>query len=130
LNYEQTVNGLGKLPGLPFSVFRLMFPFLHVAILHVSISLFPEFRTRKTELTEDGNFCLLAANGKLKRKTSVCVLKTGTRKQKFVFLDRQTINGNRQLIFQQTHPSVLTLYCTVVIVSAQAEEEGRKKNLQ
>jgi hypothetical protein len=25
---------------------------------------------------------------------------------------------------------VLTLYCTVVIVSAQAEEEGRKKNLQ
>jgi hypothetical protein len=50
--------------------------------------MFPEFRKRETELTEDGNLRLLAANGK--------------GKPMFVVLGRQTINGNRRLLFQQT----------------------------
>jgi hypothetical protein len=33
-------------------------------------------RIRKTELTENGNFRLFAANGKRKRQTSVCFLQT------------------------------------------------------
>ncbi len=74
-----------------------MFPCLHVYFsifpclrLHISKSpcMFPEFRKRKTELTEDGNLRLLAANGK--------------GKPMFVVLGRQTINGNRRLLFQQT----------------------------
>jgi hypothetical protein len=37
-------------------------------------------------------------------QTSVCLLKNGNGKQKFVFLGRQMINGNRRLLFQQTCP--------------------------
>jgi hypothetical protein len=40
------------------------------------------------------------------RLTSVCFLSTGNRKQKFVFLGRQTINCYRCLLFQQTCPSM------------------------
>ncbi len=42
--------------------------------------------------TETSNFRLFAANRK--------------RKRKFVFLGRQTINSNQQLLFQQTCPSM------------------------
>jgi hypothetical protein len=42
--------------------------------LYVSISMFREFRKRKMEPTEIGNFHLFVANGK--RKTSICLLKT------------------------------------------------------
>jgi hypothetical protein len=38
--------------------------------------MFSEFRKRKTELAENGNFCLFAANGKWKQQTSVCLLQT------------------------------------------------------
>ncbi len=42
--------------------------------------------------TETANFSFFTANGK--------------RKWNFVFLGRQTINGNRRLLFQQTCPSM------------------------
>jgi hypothetical protein len=44
--------------------------------------MFPEFRKWKTELTENGNFRLLAANGKRERQTSV-LLKTETENGSF-----------------------------------------------
>jgi hypothetical protein len=54
---------------------------------------------RGMELMENGNFRLLAANGNGKRK--------------FVFLGRQTINGNRRLLFQQTCLSMLAAVASV-----------------
>ncbi len=44
--------------------------------------MFPEFRKWKTELTENGNFRLLAANGKREWQTSV-LLKTETENESF-----------------------------------------------
>jgi hypothetical protein len=40
------------------------------------------------------------------RKTSVCLLQTenGNGNQKYIIFGRQTINGDRQLLFQQTCP--------------------------
>jgi hypothetical protein len=86
-----------------------MSPCLHVSMsicLHVYVSMFQEFPKRKTELnrkrqfpfvcykrkTETANFHLFAANENGKRR--------------FVILGRQTINGNRRLLFQQTCPSM------------------------
>jgi hypothetical protein len=52
---------------------------VYVSILPcVHVSKFPEFRKRKTELTENGNFRLFAANGKRKRQTSICLLQMET----------------------------------------------------
>jgi hypothetical protein len=50
-------------------------------------------------------------------------------KQKFVFLGRQTINGNRRLLFQITCPSMLvgilqSLYCTYVVCSGRGSGGG------
>ncbi len=80
-----------------------MSPFLHVSMshvyvsmfpsLHLHVSMFPEFRKQKMELTENGN-------GKL---PFICC--NGNGKWKFVILGRQTINGNRRFLFQQTCPS-------------------------
>jgi hypothetical protein len=79
LHDELRVNGLRKIAWA--SVFRLIFfvkfPNILISCLYVS--------KRKTELTENGYFCLFAANGT----------------QKFVFLGRQTINANRRLLFRQ-----------------------------
>jgi hypothetical protein len=106
-----------------FSCFHVsLFPCFHVSLspcLHVSmfpcfhVSMFPclhvsgipqkekstngkqklpfVFCKQKTETT---NFRLFAANG------------NGKHQRTFVFLGRQTINGNRQLLFQQTFPSM------------------------
>jgi hypothetical protein len=63
-----------------------------------SMSLFPEFCEQKTELTENGNCRLFAANGNGKLSFLAA---NGNRKLKFVILGRQTINGNRRLLFQQ-----------------------------
>jgi hypothetical protein len=63
--------------------------------------MFLEFRKRKTELTENGNFRLFAENGNGKLPF-VCL----KRKRKLVFLGRQMINGNRRVLFQQTCPSM------------------------
>ncbi len=54
-----------------------------------------------TENETNGNcsFRLFAANGKQKGQTSVCFLKTGNGKRKFVFLDRQTRKVKRCLPF-------------------------------
>jgi hypothetical protein len=74
-----------------------------VCLLHIYLSVYVY-----TELTENGNFHLLAANGKQRRQTSVCLLQTENRdgklprlfsanrngKRKFVFLGWQTINVN------------------------------------
>ncbi len=50
--------------------------------------------------------------GKQKRQTSVRFLHTENEKRKFVFLGRQTINGNRRLL-QQTWPSRYSMAKTV-----------------
>jgi hypothetical protein len=73
----------------------------------------------KTELTENSNFRLFAANRRRKRQTSVCFLQT-KRKTEVWFLGRQTINSNQHLLFQQTCPSTcmytyLSLYDAVSI---------------
>jgi hypothetical protein len=68
--------------------------------------MFPEFRNRKTELTENGNFRLFAAKGK--QKTSIFLLQ-----MEVYFLGRETINSNRQLLFQQTCPSMHIRKCCV-----------------
>jgi hypothetical protein len=65
--------------------------------------MFPEFRTWKIELMDNGNFRLVAANRNGKRPFFDCKWK---QKQKFVFLCWLTLNGNRQLLFQQTCPSM------------------------
>ncbi len=49
------------------------------------------------ELTENGNFPLFAAN------------RNG--KPKFVFIDRQAINGKRRTLFPQTCPSMGLTVC-------------------
>jgi hypothetical protein len=63
----------------------------------------PEFRKRKTELMKNGSCSLKTekGNGKL-----LIVAANGNGKWKFVFLSRQTINGNRRLVFQQMGPSM------------------------
>ncbi len=62
----------------------------------LDVSMFLEFRKRKAELTGNGNLCLCAANG---NDILPFVVENG--KRKFVFLGRQTINGNRRSLFQK-----------------------------
>ncbi len=78
-------KGLKKSPGLLFSVFHLMSPFLHVSmslspfsVLHLHVSRVPQ--------TENGNFRLFATNGKRKRQTSSCLLKTETENRSLISL--------------------------------------------
>jgi hypothetical protein len=81
-----------------FYVSISMSPCPHVSMspcLHVYISMRPEFRKWKTELTENGNFRLFWYKQKTETATSVCLLENGNGKQKFVFLGRQTRNGSR-----------------------------------
>jgi hypothetical protein len=66
-----------------------------------------------SELTENGNTRLFAANGKRKRQTFVCLQKNG--KRKFVFLGRQTINGNRRLLFSTNLPHRCCFWSLLVI---------------
>jgi hypothetical protein len=64
--------------------------------------MFLEFRKRKTEPKENGNFYLFTANGKLERQISGGFATDGNGKRTSVFLGRQIINGNQRLLFQQT----------------------------
>ncbi len=57
------------------------------------------------ELTENDNFRLICCKWKMEMK-NFCLF-TANGKPKFVFLDWQTINSNRQLLFQQTCPSIV-----------------------
>ncbi len=106
-------------------IYVSMSPCLHVSMspclyvfmspytsLNVSGILQTEIRTNgKRQLPfmcckrKTANFCLFAA--------------TGTGKRKFVFLGRQTINGNRRLLFQKTCPSITLnnplFFCNSVI---------------
>ncbi len=59
----------------------------------------------ETELIPNSNFRLFAVSRKQKRKTSVFCCKK-KHKTKVVFLGRQTINGDRQLLFQQMCPTM------------------------
>jgi hypothetical protein len=58
---------------------------------------------------QKANFRLFAANGNAE--------------QKFVFLGRQTINGNRRLLFQQT-PSMSVCYVVPLLVCNKEEKLG------
>jgi hypothetical protein len=48
--------------------------------------MFPEFHKQKTELTENGNFRLFAANRKQKWQTSARLLQTETENESFFLL--------------------------------------------
>jgi hypothetical protein len=63
------------------------------------------------ELTENGNFRLFAANGKIETANFVCFLQMETEYGSY-FLGRQTINGNRRLLVTVNVP-VYGLYCPV-----------------
>ncbi len=63
-----------------------------------------QYMYRYRELTGKGNFHLFAPNRKQKQQTSVCW--KWKMKMEFVFLGRQTKNGNQRLLFQQTCPSM------------------------
>ncbi len=101
-------------PCLHFSMSRcihvcvFMFPclYLHISMspcLHVS-----GIRKKRTELTENSNFiCWLQTE-----PANFCLFAAkGNGKQKFVFLGRQTLNGNRSLLFQQMYSSMHTAEC-------------------
>jgi hypothetical protein len=68
--------------------------------------MFLVFRNRKIELSENRSFRLFAANRKRKWQTTRLLAANRNRKWKFVFLGQKTINGNRQLLFQETCPSM------------------------
>jgi hypothetical protein len=55
---------------------------------------------------ENGNSRLFAANGKQKRQTNFRSF-SANGKWKFVYLGRQTKNGNRRLLFRQRCPSMV-----------------------
>ncbi len=134
LKDEQMVNGLRRIAWA--SIFRLMSPCLHVSMspfsmfffsclhvsscLHVNVAMFQKYCKGKTEQTENSNFPFFAANGKRKRQTSICLLQTETENgsQKFFFLGRQKINSNRRLLFQQTCPSILTIFTNILVTYA------------
>ncbi len=74
--------------------------YLYISIciyLHksISISIYAAVSIYIYIYTENGNLRLFAPNGR----------------RKFIFLGRQTINGNRHLLFQQTYPS-MAIICT------------------
>ncbi len=64
----------------------------------------------KNGINKNGNFRLFAANGKRKQHTYRSCAPNGNGKWMFVFLGRQTIISNWFLLFQQTCPSILSLY--------------------
>jgi hypothetical protein len=66
--------------------------------IYVSVSIY--IYTRKMKLIKNSNFHLFAANGK----------------QKFVFLGWQTINGNRDLLFQKMCPSMYCMYVCMCLI--------------
>jgi hypothetical protein len=78
--------------------------------------MFPEFRKRIIKLMESGNFRLLAANGKRKWQTSVCLLQMETENRSLFSL---AVDGNRRFLCQQKYPStvgsyyILTIYAPV-----------------
>jgi hypothetical protein len=96
-----------------------MSPFLHASMSHVYVSMFLSLHA--STVLENGNFCVFVANGMV---TTVCLLPTKTKKvnfrffgffaangngkRKFVFLGQKMINGNQQLLFLQTCPSMIT----------------------
>jgi hypothetical protein len=75
---------------------------VYVSMFHLSISMSPfhvsqfsEFRKWKTELAENRNFHLFAANRKTETANFRLSCANGNREQKFVFLGQRTINSNQ-----------------------------------
>jgi hypothetical protein len=82
----------------------LMSPCFHVSISLspcLYVSMLPEFCKWKTKHTKNENFLLFPTNGK----------------RKFVFLGQQTLNGNWQLLFQQTCPTIIV--CVYIVSLTQ-----------
>ncbi len=65
----------------------------------------------------NGNFCLFAANGKWKWQTSVCLQHTEMKNGSLFSFGRQMINGNQQMLFQQTCTSMIYTLCPWYSVS-------------
>ncbi len=94
------------------SMFLCLYPCFHVLShvhVHVHVNVHVHFHVmspywkQKTESMENGNFRLLL-NGKKKPQTAVFLLQTET---EFFFLGWKIINGYRQLLCQQTCPSMV-----------------------
>ncbi len=84
--------------------------------------MFQEFRKWRKELTENGNFF------KRKTETANLFLISANGNGRLFFLGRQTINSNRQLLFQQMCPLCVYLYSqevNVQFIPSCEEEVGR-----
>ncbi len=81
-------------------VYVSMFPCLR---LHVFVSMSPCFRNSSTENRTNGTAT--------SRNAFVSLLQTKTENKSFFSFCRQTINGNRRFLFQQTCPSMVEWRC-------------------
>jgi hypothetical protein len=98
LHDEQTVNRLWKIVSA--SVFHLKQQHIYICCP------FNIYSIGKFELTENGNFRLFAANGKQKRQTSVCLLRTDMENGCLFSFAGKLLICNRRLLFQQTCSSM------------------------
>jgi hypothetical protein len=93
-----------------------MTPCFHVSCLcfHVSmspspclcVSMFAEFRNTENRTNGKRQLPFVCCKREMEMTDFRLFAANGNRKWKFVFLFRQTINGNRRLLFQQTCPSM------------------------
>ncbi len=116
----QTVNGEWDIAWASFLFFSVWY--LHVHVSHIST--FPEFDKWKLELTGNGDIGMVSAKGERKRQIS-SLSANGNGKQMFVFLDRQTKNGNLQLLFQQTCPSMSISGVRIAVLTVLTQHKGR-----
>jgi hypothetical protein len=72
---EKPVIEIGS-RDLGLKTIYIMYKILKSVKFHETISLRFAQLNWKTELTENSDFCLFAANEKLKRQTSLCLLQT------------------------------------------------------
>ncbi len=100
---------------MTISMFHVSTPCLHVSMspcLHVYVSMFLEFRKWKTELKENGQLPFVSCKWKMEMANFRFCAANWNGKRKFVFLVRQTINANWQLLLRQT---CLSTVCPVEI---------------
>jgi hypothetical protein len=82
--------------------------------IYISVFITLSVYIPKTKLTENGNFRLFAVNGK-KELENVCLFAANrNQKWKLFSLVGKKINGNRQLLFQQTCPSMYLCVCICI----------------
>ncbi len=85
-----------------------MSPFFHVSI-HVSMSPclhVPRIRQAQNGTNEKRQLLFVGCKQKMETENFRLFAENRNIKGKFVFLGRQTMNGNRRLLFQQTCPSM------------------------